>query len=65
MFVCGEEVHKAAILETLTRDDSLLKFSKHKYASNVVETVLMHGKPHHKERILQEILKVSYIMHNL
>ncbi len=63
VFVCGDEAHKAAILDTLTRDDSLLKFSKHKYASNVVETVLMHGQPHHKERILQEILKVSHVIH--
>jgi pumilio RNA-binding family len=59
VFVCGGEDHKAAILEMLTRDDSLLKFSKHKYASNVVETVLMHGQAHHKEIIMQEILKVS------
>lgn len=59
VFVCGDEAHKVAILDTLTRDNSLLKFSKHKYASNVVETVLMHGNPIHKEKILQEILKVS------
>ncbi len=59
VFVCGDEDHRAAVLETLTREDSLLKFSKHKYASNVVETVLMHGEAHHKERIVQGILKVS------
>ena len=62
VFVCGDEAHKDAILDTMTREDSLLKFSKHKYASNVVETVLMHGQPHHKERILQEIFKVSHVM---
>lgn len=56
VLACGTEAHQAAILKTLTHNGALLTLSKHKYASNVVEAVLMHGKPHHKEQILEEML---------
>ena len=57
--VCGSEAHQAAILKTLTDGDSLLALSKHKYASNVVESVLMHGGTHAREVILEEMLRVA------
>ena len=56
--VCGSDDQQEAIINTLTKEDSLLVLSKHKYASNVVEAVLVHGKPQHKERIVEEMLKV-------
>jgi hypothetical protein len=57
--MCGGEDYQAAILKTLTKTDALLKFCKNKYASNVIESVLVHGKAHHKKKILDEMLKVS------
>lgn len=62
VLACGSEVHQSKILETLTEEDSLLTSSKHKYASNVVEAVLIHGRPHHKQVMLDEILKVSVFL---
>ena len=61
VLVYGNEEHLAAILMTLTENDALLVYSKHKYASNVVEAILENGKPNHKEKILKEMLKVSVI----
>ena len=59
VLTCGGEDHQSAILKTLTKNESVLRFSKHKYASNVIEAVLVHGKAHHKKEILDEVLKVS------
>ena len=50
VLACGSDEHQAAILKTLTEDGALLKLSKHKYASNVIETVLTTGQPHQWER---------------
>ena len=58
--VCGSDKHQAAILKTLTKDyGSFVRYSKHKYASNVVEAMLKYGSVHHKGLILDELLKVS------
>ena len=59
VLVYGNEEHLAAILTTLTENDALLAYSKHKYASNVVEAILENGEPNHKGEILKEMLKVS------
>ena len=59
VLVYGNEEHLAAILTTLTENDALLAYSKHKYASNVVEAILENGEPNHKGKILKEMLKVS------
>ena len=59
VLTCGGEDYQAAILKTLTKTDALLKFCKHKYASNVIEAVLVHGNAQHKKEILDEMLKVS------
>lgn len=59
VLACGGEAHRAAVVGMLTEGGALLDLSKHKYASNVVESVLVHGKPHHKETILEEMLKAS------
>jgi len=56
---CGGQAGQDAILEMLTKDGALLTMSKHKYASNVVEAVLVHGMPGVKEKMLEEMLKVS------
>ena len=55
----GEDSHVDAIIESLTTEDTLLTFSKHKYASNVLEAILEHCKPVHRDVILKELLKVS------
>ena len=65
VLVYGNEEHLAAILMTLTENDALLVYSKHKYASNVVEAILENGKPNHKGKILKEMLKVSVIYNTL
>ena len=59
VLTCGGEDHQSAILKTLTKTESVLRFSKHKDASNVIEAVLVHGEAHHKKEILDELLKVS------
>ena len=38
-------------------NDSLFKLAKHKYASNVIESVLNNGKAHHKRFIVEDMLK--------
>jgi pumilio RNA-binding family len=56
--ICGSEAHQTAIVDTLTEEnDSLLALSRHKYASNVVEAVLVHGRPQHKDAILEQMLR--------
>lgn len=59
VLACGSDDHQDAILKSVTDNGVLFRMSKHKFASNVVEAVLVHGKPHHKEKILEEMLKVS------
>lgn len=39
------------------KNDSLFKLAKHKYASNVIESVLNNGKAHHKRYIVEDMLK--------
>ncbi|KAL7440643.1 hypothetical protein ACHAXM_008489 [Skeletonema potamos] len=53
----GSEDIQNAIVETLTEGDSIFTFSKHKYASNVVEAMLTSATSHHKEAILNAMLK--------
>lgn len=57
VFACGDEVHQAAILKSLIENDSLLHLAKHKYASNVIESVLVNGNAHHKKDVVEEMLK--------
>jgi pumilio RNA-binding family len=54
----GSEDLLTAIVEALTDGDSIFTFSKHKYASNVVEAMLTRATSHHKEAILNAMLKV-------
>lgn len=64
VLVYGNEEHLTAILMTLTENDALLAYSKHKYASNVIEAILENGKPNHKGEILKEMLKVCVILYS-
>lgn len=59
MLACGSDAHLADILNSLTEEGALLEFSRHKYASNVVEAMLRHGDSHHNEKIIEELLMVS------
>jgi pumilio RNA-binding family len=56
--VIGSEDLLTAVVSTLTRNDLIFTFSRHKYASNVVETMLTSATAHHKEAILNAMLKV-------
>jgi pumilio RNA-binding family len=58
----GSEEIITAIVESLTEGDVIFKFSKHKYASNVVEAMLTSATAHHKEAILSAMLKVSVVL---
>ena len=60
VFTCGDEEHHEAILKTLIKNDSLFKLAKHKYASNVIESVLDKGKVHHKRYIVEDMLKDTH-----
>lgn len=55
----GSEELLTAIVESLNEDDAILRFSKHKYASNVVEAMLTNATS--REAILNAMLKVSII----
>jgi len=57
VFTCGNEDHQASIVKTLIKNDSLFKLAKHKYASNVIESVLVNGMAHHKRYIVEDMLK--------
>ncbi|KAL3805780.1 hypothetical protein HJC23_007741 [Cyclotella cryptica] len=58
--VTGGDMHRDAILQTLTKEDgSLFRLSKQKYASNVVEKMLQHGSIEQRDRILKELLKID------
>jgi hypothetical protein len=39
---------------------SVLKMSRHKFASNVVEKVLVHADPDTKRRLIAEVLDIEY-----
>lgn len=57
--VTGGDVHRDAILKTLTKEDgSLFHLSKQKYASNVVEKMLQYGSVDQRNLIVKELLKV-------
>lgn len=58
----GSEELLTAIVESLNEDDAILRFSKHKYASNVVEAMLTNATS--REAILNAMLKVSVISLN-
>ncbi|EED92622.1 predicted protein [Thalassiosira pseudonana CCMP1335] len=45
-----------AIFESITVNNNVLKLSKQKQASNVVETMLRHGNSEQRRRIVQEML---------
>ena len=52
----GSEEHIASIIERLTESDQLLKFSRQKYAYNIIETILEHGEPEHKTKLVEGML---------
>ena len=58
VLACGSEAHKAAVVDTLTKEKFLAKFTCHKYASNVFEALLIHGKSANKEKVLEVMMKV-------
>lgn len=58
----GSEDVITTIVPSLTEGDSIFKFSKHKYASNVVEAMLNYAAHQHKEAILNALLKVSDVL---
>lgn len=58
----GSEDVLTTIVLSLTEGDSIFKFSKHKYASNVVEAILNQAAHQHKEAILDALLKVSDVL---
>lgn len=51
-----------AIFESITVNNNVLKLSKQKQASNVVETMLRHGNSEQRRRIVQEMLDVSLFL---
>lgn len=55
----GNEDIMDAVIETLSEGDSILTFSKHKYASNVVEVMFQSASPDQKEAVLNAMLQVS------
>ena len=55
----GNEDIMDAVIETLSEGDSILNFSKHKYASNVVEVMFQSASPDQKEAVLNAMLQVS------
>jgi len=57
VLACGNEAHQGAIVKTLTEEGVLLSLSMHKFASNVVEKVLVHGESQHRVKVLEEMLK--------
>ena len=61
----GSEDPFTTIVLSLTEGDSIFKFSKHKYASNVVEAMLISATRQHKEAILNALLKVSDVLGGL
>jgi len=52
----GSEEQIASIIERLIESDQLLKFAKQKYASNIIETILEHGDPEHKSKLVEGML---------
>ena len=52
-------MHREAILNSLTKKQgNIFRLSKQKYASNVVEKLMMYGTTEQKNMILKEILTV-------
>jgi len=57
--VTGSEMHREAILNSLTKKQgNIFRLSKQKYASNVVEKLMMYGTTEQKNLILKEILTI-------
>ncbi|ACI64388.1 predicted protein, partial [Thalassiosira pseudonana CCMP1335] len=57
LIACGRKEDREAIVKTMS--GNVLKFSKNKQASNVVEAMLQHGDVAQRKKILQEMLNVS------
>mmetsp|Transcript_27337 Transcript_27337/g.44412 ORF Transcript_27337/g.44412 Transcript_27337/m.44412 type:complete len:513 (-) Transcript_27337:312-1850(-) len=53
----GSEDIMAVVVETLSEGDLIFKFSKHKYASNVVEVMFQSATPDQKEAVLNAMLQ--------
>lgn len=56
LLACGNGAHQAEIVKTLIDNGCLLSLSMHKFASNIVEKVLVHGEPQHRVKLLEEML---------
>lgn len=59
LIACGRKEDREAIVKTMS--GNVLKFSKNKQASNVVEAMLQHGDVAQRKKILQEMLNVSVV----
>jgi pumilio RNA-binding family len=55
----GRPSDRDAIFKSITLDNSVIKFSKQKQASNVVEAMLRLGDNHQRQQMVQEMLNVS------
>lgn len=54
----GREVDRDSLLHVLTVENDLLKLSRQKFASNVVEKLLKYGNANQRNKIVREMLKV-------
>ena len=53
---------KAAVFETITKNNNILKLSKQKHSSNVVEMMLTYGDVEQRHQIIDGILNVSLLL---
>ena len=61
VLTCGRQSDRDAIFKSITANNSVIKFSKQKQASNVVEAMLRLGDANQRQKIVQQILDVSYL----
>ena len=58
----GREVDRDSLLKIIVEND-LLKLSRQKFASNVVEKLLKYGNSNQRNAIVREMLKVRVVFH--
>eukprot|EP00579_Thalassiosira_antarctica_P009940 CAMPEP_0201920654 /NCGR_PEP_ID=MMETSP0903-20130614/9214_1 /ASSEMBLY_ACC=CAM_ASM_000552 /TAXON_ID=420261 /ORGANISM="Thalassiosira antarctica, Strain CCMP982" /LENGTH=525 /DNA_ID=CAMNT_0048457451 /DNA_START=98 /DNA_END=1671 /DNA_ORIENTATION=+ len=56
VLTCGRQSDRDAIFESITVNNSVIKFSKQKQASNVVEAMLRLGDANQRQKIVQQML---------
>ena len=57
----GRESDRDSLLEIIVEND-LLKLSRQKFASNVVEKLLKYGNAYQRNAIVREMLKVRMLL---